>query len=250
MKRIIITGANEGIGYYLVCQALADGQRVAVLDIQTENLTALQQTYPQALLVFTADVRDAERVSACVAQAAAAWGGLDYAIHNAALCLFTDLEHTPNIDFERVHAVNLYGALNLTRAVLPILRAQGAGRVFFTSSGVGVTGFANISAYASSKGALEALAKCLAIENQIYGVSFHLLHPPLTRTASAKPLPVPPEMMADPETVGRGLARRLGKGHFVISHSFGQQVQTQMAYLFPLALGRLMSKMTSRYQSQ
>jgi FlaA1/EpsC-like NDP-sugar epimerase len=86
MKRIIITGANEGIGYYLVCQALADGQRVAVLDIQTENLTALQQTYPQALLVFTADVRDAERVSACVAQAAAAWGGLDYAIHNAALC--------------------------------------------------------------------------------------------------------------------------------------------------------------------
>ena len=56
--------------------------------------------------------------------------------------------------------------------------------------------------------ALEALAKCLNLEYAGDGVTFHLIHPPLTRTQSSAPLPVPPEMMADPETVGRGLARR------------------------------------------
>ena len=65
------------------------------------------------------------------------------------------------------------------------MRKAGKGRIIFTSSGVGVTGFVNISPYASSKGAIETLAKCLEIENQPYGISFHLFHPPLTNTASA-----------------------------------------------------------------
>ena len=67
-----------------------------------------------------------------------------------------------------------------------------------------MTGFGGLSAYASTKGALEALAKCLNIEEADAGVTFHILHPPLTRTASSSPLPVPPEFMADPEKVGRG----------------------------------------------
>lgn len=114
--------------------------------------------------------------------------------------------------------------------------------------GVGVMGFADISAYAASKGAIESFAKCMDIEARPFGVSFHLLHPPLRRTTSSKPLPVPPEFMADPKTVGQGLAKNLGKKRFVISHSFGQRMQTRMAYLFSLKLGRLMSRMTAKAQ--
>ncbi len=89
------------------------------------------------------------------------------------------------------------------------MKSRKSGRVIFTSSGVGVMGFVDISPYASSKSAIEALAKCLAIEYQNYGISFHIFHPPLTRTKSAEPLPVPKEFMADPEKVGVGLAKQI-----------------------------------------
>lgn len=105
--------------------------------------------------------------------------------------------------------------------------------MIFTSSGVGITGFPGLSAYASTKGALEALAKCLNLEYAGDGVTFHLIHPPLTRTQSSAPLPVPPEMMADPETVGQGLARRLFSPRFLLCHSLLQKVQTLLCYAFP-----------------
>jgi short-subunit dehydrogenase len=111
-------------------------------------------------------------------------------------------------------------------------------------------GFANISPYASSKGAIEALAKCLKIEYQNYGISFHIFHPPLTRTESAKPLPVPEEFKADPEKVGTGLAKHIENKSFIICHSFGQKVQTLACYLFPIKLGKLMSKMTEKYEAE
>ena len=56
---------------------------------------------------------------------------------------------------------------------------------------LGLRGFGNISPYASSKGAIESLAKCLEIENQDYGITFHIMHPPLTNTASSSELPYP-----------------------------------------------------------
>lgn len=123
---------------------------------------------------------------------------------------------------------------------------QGGGRVFFTCSGVGITGFAGLTAYAPSKAALEALAKCCALECADAGVTFHILHPPLTRTRSSAFLPVPPAFMADPEIVGRGLAKRLTSRRFVLCHSLLQRVQTQACYLFPVRMGRLLTRMTAR----
>lgn len=79
-------------------------------------------------------------------------------------------------------------------------------------------------------------------------MTFHLIHPPLTRTQSSEPLPVPPEMMADPETVGQGLARRLFSPRFLLCHSLLQKVQTLLCYAFPLPMGSLLAKLTARYQ--
>ena len=126
------------------------------------------------------------------------------------------------------------------------MRKQGFGRIIFTSSGVGVTGFGNISPYASSKGAIESLAKCLTIENQEYGISFHLFHPPLTNTASSSGLPVPKEMMASPQKVGKGLAEHIDSKKFVICHSFSQTMQMNLCYCHPLFMGKMMWKMTTR----
>ncbi len=245
MRRILITGGNEGIGFFMAKALLERGDYVAVLDINTSNLQTLRAQYNDAVLIYAGDVRIASDVERCVQAAVQRWGALEYAVHNACLCPFLDFTHTTSEVYRQTSDVNFHGAVNLARAALPVLQAQHNGRIFFVSSGVGITGFVNISAYAASKGALESLAKCLNIEYQNSGITFHILHPPLTRTSSSSPLPIPHEFMADPEEVGRGLAKHLDQNRFIICHSFALRLQTRMAYLFPLPLGRLMSKMTA-----
>lgn len=249
MKNFIITGAANGIGFYLVRQLLADGCNVTVLDLDIAPLGELVRQY-DSLLALTCDVGDAKRMSECVNESAEKFGGVDCAIHNACLCTFEPMEQTSEETYRKVMEVNYYGALHLSNAVIPHMKSQRSGKVIFTSSGVGVMGFVNISPYASSKGAIESLAKCLNIEYKAFGISFHIFHPPLTRTKSSAPLPVPKEFMADPEKVGTGLAKHLNKKSFIICHSFGQKLQTAACYLFPIRMGMLMSKMTAGYQAE
>lgn len=247
MANIIITGANQGIGYYFTEQALKDGNKVAVLDIETDNLNSLIQAFPQRLLCYKADVCDITQINTAVKEIIATFHFVDIAIHNACLCTFAN-EHNTELDiYEQVFNVNYYGGLRLAKTVLPYMRAKKKGKIIFTSSGVGVTGFIGISPYASTKGALEALAECLNIEYASDNISFHIIHPPLTRTNSAEPLPVPKEFMADPRKVGRGIAKHISSKQFIICHNFVQKIQVIACYLFPIKMGRLMTKMTSRY---
>ncbi len=250
MARIIITGANEGIGFHMAFQFLQDGHMVSILDLKLNNLQPLKEKYTDALLLFECDVRNPQTLIQSTNDTVSAFGGIDYAIHNAAKCPFTNLEDTADDEYRDVFDVNYHGAINMTRAVLPAMKKNSAGRIFFTSSGVGVMGFVNISAYASTKGALESLAKCMNIEYQDTGITFHLIHPPLTRTTSARPLPVPEEFKADPYKVGVGIAKNIHKKRFIICHSFSQRLQTRMMYLFPVKFGRLMSKMTAQQNSK
>ncbi len=249
MKHIIVAGANQGIGYYMVKQLLAQGLQVTALDLETDNLAALFPE-PGALLPLICDVSDPEQVNRCVKESVTRFNQVDCAVQNACLCTFGPMESTQNSTYRAVFDVNYFGALNLCRAVLPYMKGQKSGRVIFTSSGVGVTGFDGISPYASTKGALESLAKCLNIEYAGYGISFHIFHPPLTNTKSAGDLPVPKEFMATPEKVGSGLAKNIEKKSFVICHSFSQKAQTALCYLFPIKMGKMMSMMTSRYARQ
>ena len=247
MARIILTGGNEGIGFHMVSQFLKDGHMVAVLDLKLDNLNELKGKHTDTLSLFECDVSDPQAVVQSVDNTLSAFGGIDYAIHNACKCQFANFEDTSDNDYRSVFDVNYHGAINMTKAVLPTMKEQSGGRIFLTSSGVGVMGFANISAYASSKGALKSLAKCMNIEYQNTGITFHLIHTPLTKTASAKPLPVPEEFKADPQKVGTGIAKNIHKKRFVICHSFAQRLQTGMAYLFPIRLGRFMSKMAGEF---
>lgn len=245
MKNIIVAGANRGIGYHMVKQLLSDGYCVTVLDLEVDRLDELSGD----LLPLVCDIRDADRVRDCVRESVERFSSVDCAVQNACLCSFLPFEEASDEEYDAVSRVNFYGALHLIRAVLPYMKAQRSGKIILTSSGVGVMGFLNISPYASSKGALESLAKCLNLEYEESGIGFHLFHPPLTKTDSASPLPVPQEIMEDPERVGRGLAKNINKKSFVICHSFAQSVQMSLSYLFPIPMGRLMSKMAKRYVS-
>jgi len=151
MADILIIGADQGIGYYLTESLLESGNRVAVLDIRTDHIEQLKAKYGNNLLVINADATDSCLVQEGVQKAFDCFGSIDIAIHNACLCTF-DSEPDTELDvYRQVMDVNFYGALRLAKAVLPHMRAAGKGRLIFTSSAVGVTGFKNISPYASSK---------------------------------------------------------------------------------------------------
>ena len=246
MSNIVIVGADQGIGYHLAKARLQKGDCVCVMDIRTENIRQLSVAYPDRLLVIQADATDETAIAAGVRQAWSAFGSLDLAIHNACLCTFDRERDTDLAVYKRVMDVNYFGALRLAKAVLPLMREKRQGRVIFTSSGVGVTGYGNISPYAASKGAIEALAKCLNIENQPYGISFHLFHPPLTRTASSAGLPIPAEFMASAERVGRGLAGNLHRKRFVICPSLWQSLQMRLCYRYPIQMGKALWKASLR----
>lgn len=246
LASIVIVGANRGIGYYLVRRLLELGHSVAALDVETGALEELRRQHPETLLPIAADARQEESIRAGVEKAVERFHGIDIAVHNACLCTFESEPDSSLEVYRAVMDVNFFGALRLTKAVLPYMRQAGAGRVIFTSSGVGVTGFANISPYASTKGAIESLAKCLTIENESFGITFHLFHPPLTDTDSARGLPVPRQFKADPQKVGYGLADHIWSKKFVICHSFPQAVQMKFSYRHPLYIGKLMTKMTTR----
>lgn len=247
MSNIIISGANEGIGYYLVKELLDEKNKVAVLDLQTDNLSELKSVYGNNLLYYKVDMRCEKDIQNAVEKIINAFQTVDIAIHNACKCTF-GMEADTDIDtYKDVFQVNYFGALNLAKSVLPYMQKQKSGNVIFTSSGVGVTGFSGLSPYASTKGAIESLAKCLKIEYAKYNISFHIFHPPLTRTKSSAPLPVPKEFMALPEKVGHGLAKHIKSKRFIICHSMSQKIQVLFCYLIPVKMGKLLSKMTANY---
>lgn len=250
MADILIVGADQGIGYYLAESLLESGNRVAVLDIRTEHIAELEPKYGDSLLVIQADAADTRSVEEGVRKAYDCFGSVDIAIHNACLCTFDSEPDTDLETYRRVMDVNFYGALRLAKAVLPHMREAGKGRLIFTSSAVGVTGFKNISPYASSKGAIESLAKCLKIENSQYGISVHLFHPPLTNTESASGLMIPKEFKADPRKVGEGFAKHIWSGKFIICPSFSTALSMRFSYRHPLSFGRMLTKMTERAEKQ
>jgi len=246
MQRVLLSGGNQGIGYYMVSQFLHMGYQAAVFDLKLDHISGLKEKYGDNLLMFECDISDPIAVAECVNKTAAAFGGIDYAVQNACKYMFASLEDTTDEDFRSVFNVNFFGAVNIARAVLPIMLKQGSGRIVYTCSSASITGYVYNDAYAPSKGALESLAKCLNIEYMKRGVTFHIMHPPLTDTGSIRTLSVRKGFKVDPAKVGIGLAKNIHKRNFIICHSLPQYIWIKMLYMFPIGFGIAASNMILR----
>ena len=214
MANVLVVGANQGIGYYLVERLLELGNTVTVLDIQIHAIEILKEKYQKTLLPVIADAQSLSGIENGVLQAIRKFGDIDIAIHNACLCTFESERDTNFEIYQNVMDINYFGALRLTKSVLPHMRKAKKGRIIFTSSGVGVTGFANISPYADTK--------------------------------SASGISVPKEFMAKAKEVGYGLANRIWLKRFVICHSAIQTAQMKFSYRHPLFIGKMMTRASKR----
>jgi NAD(P)-dependent dehydrogenase (short-subunit alcohol dehydrogenase family) len=176
-KTWFITGASRGFGREWTIAALARGDRVAATARDITTLDDLHERYSERLLVLQLDVTDRAADFAAVQQAHERFGRLDVVVNNAGYGHFGMIEELSEADVRAQLETNLFGALWVTQAALPFLRAQGSGHIIQVSSIGGISAFPMVGAYHASKWALEGFSQTLAQEVADFGIRVTLIEP-------------------------------------------------------------------------
>jgi NAD(P)-dependent dehydrogenase (short-subunit alcohol dehydrogenase family) len=176
-KTWFITGCSRGFGREWAIAALERGDRVAATARDLSSLDDLVQKYGDALLPIQLDVTDRDADFAAVRTAHERFGRLDVVVNNAGYGQFGFVEELSEEDFRAQLETNVFGAMWVTQAALPILREQGSGHILQVSSIGGISAFAGIGAYHASKWALEGFSQSLAQEVADWGIHVTLIEP-------------------------------------------------------------------------
>ena len=176
-KTWFITGASRGFGREWATAALERGDRVAATARDTATLDDLVQRFGDAVLPLQLDVADREADVAAVQRAHETFGRLDVVVNNAGYGHFGMVEEATEAEARAQFDVNVFGALWVTQAALPLMRAQGGGHVLQVSSIGGITSFPNVGIYNASKWALEGLSQALAAEVAQFGIKVTIIEP-------------------------------------------------------------------------
>ena len=176
-KTWFITGASRGFGRTFVEAALDHGDNVVGTARDITALADLRASHPDTLLPVTLDVTDKAAVDRAVQQAVERFGRLDVVVNNAGYGLFGAVEEITGQQLRDQLETNLFGALWVTQAALPIMRGQGAGHIVQVSSVGGVLTFPLLGGYHASKWALEGLSDSLAQEVAGFDIKVTLVQP-------------------------------------------------------------------------
>ena len=176
-KAWFITGASKGFGYVWTEAALARGDSVAAAARNIGSLDKLKVKYGDRLLPLTLDVGDKGAVDASVKQAHQRFGRIDVAINNAGYGLFGAIEEVSEQEARAQIETNLFGALWVTQAVLPIMRAQHSGHIIQISSVGGIFAVPTVGLYHASKWGLEGFSQALAAEVKDLGIKVTIVEP-------------------------------------------------------------------------
>src|ERR1700710_1233569 len=176
-KTWFITGTSRGFGREWTAAALDRGDRVAGTARDPSTLDDLKEQYGDALLALELDVTDRSAVFAAVKQAHEQFGRLDIVVNNAGYGQFGMVEELSEQDARDQIETNVFGALWITQAALPYLRAQRSGHIIQVSSIGGIVAFPNVGIYHASKWALEGFSQSLAQEVSSFGIHVTLIEP-------------------------------------------------------------------------
>lgn len=172
-----ITGTSKGFGRVWAEAALARGDQVAATARNIETLSSLTQRYGKQVAALKLDVTHKAAVDAAVAETHKRFGRLDVVINNAGYGLFGTIEEVSEQEARAQIETNLFGALWVTQAALPIMRAQGSGHIIQVSSIGGVNAFPTIGLYHASKWGLEGFSQALAAEVAAFGIKVTIVEP-------------------------------------------------------------------------
>jgi NAD(P)-dependent dehydrogenase (short-subunit alcohol dehydrogenase family) len=172
-----VTGATKGLGREWVTAALERGDCVAGAGRHDELLAPLCEEFGDRFLPLRLDVSDRSAVLAAVKRAHDHFDGLNVVVNSAGWGLNGMIEEVGEQDVRDQFDINCFGALWVTQAALPYLRAQGGGRIIQVSSIGGIISIPALGAYCASKWALEALSEALAEEVRAFGVRVTIVEP-------------------------------------------------------------------------
>jgi NAD(P)-dependent dehydrogenase (short-subunit alcohol dehydrogenase family) len=209
-KRIwFITGASRGIGALIAEAALADGNAVVAAG---RNAAAIVERFGEsaALLPVALDVTDEEQAKAAVQAAIEKFGRIDVLVNNAGFGLLGAVEESSDKDVRRMYDTNVFGLLNVTRAVLPTMRANRSGHVVNISSVGGYRAAAGFGVYSSTKFAVEGITEALHAELKPLGIHATVVEPGYFRTdfLDASSLLVAPDIIEDYDETSGAVRRK------------------------------------------
>ncbi len=177
----LITGAARGMGVDLVRAALQAGHVVVATARDAAKVTAALGEQDH-LLPVSLDVTDPAAAQAAVDAAVARFGRIDVLVNNAGNFYAGFFEEISDAQFRAQLETNFFGPLNVTRAVLPVMRSQRSGKVVTITSTAGIVGGAFCAAYAASKFALEGWMESLRFDLEPFGISTTVVEPGFFRT--------------------------------------------------------------------
>lgn len=191
-KVAVVTGAARGIGLAIAEKFLAQGYRVALLDVDAatlaqtdEALRGQSDVLPSVILTVECDVSDPQQVQAAIDKVAEHFGRIDVLVNNAGIAVFKPALETTFEDWSRVMATNLNGPFLCTQACVPVMLKTGGGSVVNIASISGVRASTLRIAYGTSKAALMHLTKQQAVEYGNVGVRVNAVAPGPVETAMA-----------------------------------------------------------------
>ncbi|ALR17909.1 SDR family oxidoreductase [Vibrio natriegens] len=184
MSRIwFVTGTSRGMGTDIVKAALEQGDKVVATG---RSLNRLREVFADApadrIQLLELDVTSESQAQQAVSEAVKRFGRIDVLVNNAGYCLLGRFEEATSEQIEAQFGTNVFGMANVLRAVLPVMRSQGSGRIFNTSSIAGVKAVANATFYSASKFAVEGMTLALADEVAPFGIQVTAIEPGFFRT--------------------------------------------------------------------
>ena len=185
-KVFLVTGAGRGMGVDIAKAALAAGDAVVATGRNTERVTAALGAHDD-LLVVKLDVTNLDDVQTAARAAVDRFGRIDVLVNNAGNFHAGFFEEISPEDFRAQIETTMFGPINLTRAVLPVMRAQRSGLVVTISSTAGIEGGEFLTAYAASKFGVEGWMESLAPEVAPFGIRTMLVEPGFFRTELLTP---------------------------------------------------------------
>jgi NAD(P)-dependent dehydrogenase (short-subunit alcohol dehydrogenase family) len=183
----LITGASSGIGLEIAKAALAAGNKVVATGRNSSKVTQAFGNVTDSLMVLKMDVTNPKEISSGIDSVVKKFGTIDVLVNNAGNFYAGFFEELSQEQVERQMATNLFGPMNMTRAVLPVMRKNKSGHIITISSTAGIVGYELCSAYAASKFAVEGWMESLNIEIAPFGINTTIVEPGFFRTSLLEP---------------------------------------------------------------
>ena len=228
-KTWFITGASSGLGRVMTEKLLARGDRVVGTARRAGTLDDLAARHGDRLRVVTLDVTDTAAIRQEVARAFSQLGRIDVIVSNAGYGLFGAAEEVTDAQVDRQIATNLTGPIQLIRACLPHLRAQGGGRVVQVSSEGGQIAYPNFSLYHATKWGIEGFVEAVSQEVAPFGIDFLIVEPGPTGTNFGAGLDHAAPMPAYDATPAGAVRRAVTDGSFAIKGDAARTVDAMIA---------------------